>query len=71
MPAAVKKHTGRGSARITRSLRHGAILTASNSSGYTALQRHVDATVPALRRRLRTLSRRRARNKLAPRLRTA
>jgi len=71
LPAAAKKHTGRGSVRVAKSFLHGAVLTATNRTGYADLQRRVRNTLPALRRRLRNLARRRARNKLAPRLRTA
>ena len=71
LPAAAKKHPGRGSATVRKSARHGAILSATNRVGYTALQKDVDRSIPSVRRRLRNLARRRARNKLAPKLRKA
>lgn len=69
LPAAAKKHPARGTAAVRKSTRHGAILTAANSAGYTALQKDVNRDIPQLNRKLRTLARRRTQQLLAPKLR--
>ena len=61
LPAAVMRQTGRGSARLRRDGRHGAVLSGTNSGNYRGLQVIVDRQLPGLRRRNVRLARRRVR----------
>lgn len=61
LPAAVMRQTGRGSARLRRDGRHGAVLSGTNSGNYRGLQAIVDRQLPGLRRRNVRLARRRVR----------
>lgn len=71
LPASVAKHTGHGSVTIRHDSRHGAVALAQNRAGYTNLQRYVDRSVPIIRKKFRTIARRRAKQKFAPALRKA
>lgn len=60
LPSAVQKQSGKGSASIKRSMSHKAVLEAHNRGNYKGLQVIVDRQLPGLRKRLRNMARKRA-----------
>ena len=61
LPAAVEKQTGKGSAKISRSTQHKAVLEGTNSGHYPELQKLVDRQVSYIMKKNRSLAKRRAR----------
>lgn len=61
LPAAVQKQRGKGTATVKRDRRHGAVLEAHNKGFYPGLQRIVDRQMPALRKKVRSMAKKRAR----------
>lgn len=60
LPKQVESRRGQGSASISPCRRHKATLTARNKGNYRGLQRIVDRQMPGLRRKLRSMAKRRA-----------
>lgn len=60
LPSAVQKQSGKGSASIKRSMRHKAVLEAHNRGNYRGLQVIVDRQLPGLRKKLRSMAKKRA-----------
>lgn len=60
LPADVEKQTGRGSAKVRRSVLHKATLEGRNGGHYPALQKLVNRQVPWIMKRNRSIAKRRA-----------
>lgn len=60
LPAAVEKQSGKGSARIRRSMLHKAVLEGRNAGHYPELQKLVNRQIPWLQKRNRQLAKKRA-----------
>lgn len=60
LPAAVEKQTGRGSAKVRRSMLHKATLEGRNGGHYPALQKLVNRQVPWILKMNRSIAKRRA-----------
>ena len=61
LPAAVEKQTGKGSAKIRRSMLHKAVLEGRNGGHYPELQKLVNRQSPWIMKRNRALAKKRAR----------
>lgn len=61
LPAAVEKQSGKGSAKIRRSMLHKAVLEGRNSGHYPELQKLVNRQIPWILKRNRALAKKRAR----------
>lgn len=61
LPAAVQKQRGKGTATVKRDWRGGAVIEGHNKGFYPGLQRIVDRQMPALRKKVRSMAKKRAR----------